>query len=422
MTIGQRISQKRKELALSQEALGEELGVSRQSIYKWESDAALPEIDKLIALSKRFGVSVGWLLGVEEPAPEPDPQEPAVEVNSELSETQLRMVKEIVEQYLAAQPKPKPRRKWLWVLIGFVVWIAVFSLIDRLDQINTQYNRLQMTVSNVEESVDSQINGISNRVEEILKAQNNLTADYGTEILRADLAHNNITFSMHATPKTYVDGMIAKFSAHNGNGANILSATSILNQKFSADITCELTDSITLSVVFIYPDGTHETPVLDTYEGLFSASLPYLTIHDYYLFGEEVPNGILTLDTVFVTTRKEGAKAFNGCPAAEITEVQLGVFRNKKLLGWATPTEQPSNYHGDYTDEQFWLLPNLTIENLTENDTLYIAALVTDSYGRQFMACDIPYIVQSDTSFDAPYLTYPSDGRYDPDPDNWTFD
>ena len=43
MTTGQRIAQKRKELELSQEALGAELGVSRQSIYKWESDAALPE-------------------------------------------------------------------------------------------------------------------------------------------------------------------------------------------------------------------------------------------------------------------------------------------------------------------------------------------------------------------------------------------
>ena len=38
MTTGQRIAQKRKELELSQEALGAELGVSRQSIYKWESD------------------------------------------------------------------------------------------------------------------------------------------------------------------------------------------------------------------------------------------------------------------------------------------------------------------------------------------------------------------------------------------------
>ena len=41
MTTGQRIAQKRKELGLSQEALGDRLGVTRQSIYKWESDLSL---------------------------------------------------------------------------------------------------------------------------------------------------------------------------------------------------------------------------------------------------------------------------------------------------------------------------------------------------------------------------------------------
>ena len=40
MTLGQRIAQKRKELGLSQEALGEQLGVSRQAIYKWESEVS----------------------------------------------------------------------------------------------------------------------------------------------------------------------------------------------------------------------------------------------------------------------------------------------------------------------------------------------------------------------------------------------
>ena len=75
LTIGQRIASRRKALGLSQIALGEEMGVSRQSISKWESDAAIPEIDKLIALSKLFGVSVGWLLGVEE--------SPAQEENAE---------------------------------------------------------------------------------------------------------------------------------------------------------------------------------------------------------------------------------------------------------------------------------------------------------------------------------------------------
>ena len=78
MTVGERIAQKRKELGLSQEGLGERLGVSRQAIYKWESNASLPEIDKLVALSRIFSVTVGWLLGVEEPAaPESSPARPA---------------------------------------------------------------------------------------------------------------------------------------------------------------------------------------------------------------------------------------------------------------------------------------------------------------------------------------------------------
>ena len=63
-TTGQRIAAHRRALGLSQEALGARLGVSRQAIYKWESDAAMPEIEKLVALSRLFGVSVGALLGV----------------------------------------------------------------------------------------------------------------------------------------------------------------------------------------------------------------------------------------------------------------------------------------------------------------------------------------------------------------------
>ena len=68
MTTGQRIAQKRKELGLSQEALGDRLGVTRQSIYKWESDSALPEFEKLVALGRLFDVSIGWWLGGEEPS------------------------------------------------------------------------------------------------------------------------------------------------------------------------------------------------------------------------------------------------------------------------------------------------------------------------------------------------------------------
>ena len=49
MNISDKIAILRKEKGLSQEALAEKLGVSRQSVSKWESGAALPDTDKIIA-------------------------------------------------------------------------------------------------------------------------------------------------------------------------------------------------------------------------------------------------------------------------------------------------------------------------------------------------------------------------------------
>ena len=72
MTLGQHIQFLRKKAGLSQEALGESLGVSRQAVSKWEADAAVPELDTLIAMSRLFGVGLGQLLQIEEPTTVPD--------------------------------------------------------------------------------------------------------------------------------------------------------------------------------------------------------------------------------------------------------------------------------------------------------------------------------------------------------------
>ena len=74
MTLGQRIQELRKQHNLSQEALGEKLGVSRQAISRWEMDGAVPEIDKLIAMGKLFGVSLNDLLQVETGPAGPEPK------------------------------------------------------------------------------------------------------------------------------------------------------------------------------------------------------------------------------------------------------------------------------------------------------------------------------------------------------------
>lgn len=62
MTFGDKLSRLRKQHNYTQEQLADILDVSRQSVSKWESDAAFPETDKLIKLSALFGCTVDYLL------------------------------------------------------------------------------------------------------------------------------------------------------------------------------------------------------------------------------------------------------------------------------------------------------------------------------------------------------------------------
>ena len=62
MTLGEKLAKLRKENNYTQEQLAEILGVSRQAISKWESDATYPETEKLIRLAKMYDCSLDYLL------------------------------------------------------------------------------------------------------------------------------------------------------------------------------------------------------------------------------------------------------------------------------------------------------------------------------------------------------------------------
>lgn len=66
MSIGQRIARERRNLNLTQEQLSEKLGVSRQTVSKWEQDIILVGTNKLIELCDILEVSIGYLLTGEE--------------------------------------------------------------------------------------------------------------------------------------------------------------------------------------------------------------------------------------------------------------------------------------------------------------------------------------------------------------------
>ena len=429
MTTGQKIAARRKELELSQEALGDKLGVSRQTVYKWGNDISLPDIDKLVALSRLFQVPVGWLLGVEE---EPEPQ------SVDFSPEQLKLLEEILGRYPRAEPEeltegqrkqveelvgrpPKKRRRWPWVLAVLVIAVGAWTLFQRLDQMEQQYYDLANSVGNITYSVNSQIGSITDRVEEVLKAQNDLTADYGTQLVSADLASNTVTFSLRAVPKTYTPGMSVIFLADNGEETLEFPAQEGENGTFTGEAACTLTDTITLSAVFVTGD-TRQTQLLDQYVDLYSDSLPQIDVNSLLSIFEveEYDQGdgsfVIPEEYVTVSDGQNGSTVsavWEQLGVSQLRKVEVGLFYNEKLVQWLTPCQKPSNYKG-FEDENFYRLDPVTL-TMEEGDMLEIAARGTDQYGRQWVALGGAFQVKDGE------LTHPDSYAIFSDPAHWDF-
>ena len=74
--LGERLYTLRKSRGLSQEQLAEKIGVSRQTISKWEGGLSTPDLENLMALADCFGVSLDALVGKEPPPPVPAAEPP----------------------------------------------------------------------------------------------------------------------------------------------------------------------------------------------------------------------------------------------------------------------------------------------------------------------------------------------------------
>ena len=359
---------------------------------------------------------MGWLLGVEEP---PEADAAPAEAGGGLTEAQLKMVEEMAGRYIAAQPAFRRRRRWPFVAAGLILCLVLFHLFDRLDRMDSQYVNLQNSLYRVESSVDGQIGSLSNRVEEILKAQNSLVADCDVELEAVDLAANTATFSVYAVPKTYVAGMTVEVLAENGETASDRlgkAGEESSNQRFSATLSVPLTDQITLSALLVLPDGTRQTQLLDQFEGLYSDSLPQVDVNSDLMWmaledGELVLNASSHERYVYIRERTPADARLT----AAVANVRVGLFKNQKLAAWAEPCEKPGSFHG-FEEFAFYQLPETRL-SLTPADTVQVAAVVTDVYGRVTVSQDVPYIL--DESGDA--LTWPDNSETDPDPAHWQY-
>lgn len=87
MELGEKIQSIRKDHHLSQSDLAEKLGVSRQSVSKWETGTAIPELSKLIQISEEFDISLDEMTGRKE---HPDPEERRSDVAENEQQTKMK--------------------------------------------------------------------------------------------------------------------------------------------------------------------------------------------------------------------------------------------------------------------------------------------------------------------------------------------
>ena len=99
MVLGDKIIRLRRQNGWSQEELAEQLGISRQSVSKWESGTSVPDLDKIIKLSGSFRVSTDYLLKEEsEEAERSIP--PYTEPDTAIQKAERKVSLEEVREYL----------------------------------------------------------------------------------------------------------------------------------------------------------------------------------------------------------------------------------------------------------------------------------------------------------------------------------
>lgn len=128
MTLGDKLSGLRKESNYTQEQLADLLGVSRQTISKWESDTAYPETEKLIKIGKLFDCSMDYLL-----------KEDVTEKNGVQESGFAEKVEEIGKKVMTDKNKGKVKKllKIIGILLAVILAIDLISMIVYFSVVGT---------------------------------------------------------------------------------------------------------------------------------------------------------------------------------------------------------------------------------------------------------------------------------------------
>lgn len=257
MTTGEKIAALRKGQGLSQEALGEKLGLSRQAVSKWEADQAVPTMDNLVELGRLFGVPVDTLLRPDATLPERQAAE-GVKISAEGLK-------------ISYAPVLTRKTKWfVWAisaLFAAAVLVSVLGLIAN-KELEEEVARLQTQV----QQLRLQVEDLQQKQEIVVPSEKDVTEAQG-DLVEWDLSYmldqndpEQMVITMSALPREVNEQEIPKFVIRSG--AENWSCETWLDGTYSGQKTIPICDHFSAYLVLTAPDGTVRNFLIGTETGV----------------------------------------------------------------------------------------------------------------------------------------------------------
>ena len=225
MTLGQNIQTARKAKGMSQEALAEKIGVSRQALGKWEKDTALPGLDNLQALAAELGTGVDALLGAQAESP----AAPAVTLDA-------------LRDLLAARDAEEKRRRRLWGGAAGAAFLVLAGLLAGTAlQYERQINALNQNYAAIQSSYAAQQADLSAQISELqdaVRMGETTVLDWRwmpADKLHRDAAGSWMPVQVQVTPRTAAAGTTARLAVRCGDDTRLYEMTAAPDGSFAAD-------------------------------------------------------------------------------------------------------------------------------------------------------------------------------------------
>jgi len=335
MTLGQHIQFLRKNAGLSQESLGEALGVSRQAVSKWEADGAIPELDTLIAMSRLFGISLGQLLQLEEPTHQQESEAKQAAIQNDRLEELLRSYTE------QNQTGHSRRRIAQWAAAGLGLCLLIgggLYAVNRITELQQNLYSLQSQISNLRSSVNQEINAITYRISEALEEQDNILADYSMAPVGIDIDRGALLYRLTASLKevnTASKGQfILNYTTTAGKNGTVETDT-LDGPQFDGSVWLPYNHHTDVMLLVTDPDGTQRTQKVDVI---------YDAHEDYYSLWGDAHTGYSTRplsdDEMNFTFDGTYMVFFPDVPKGldfdlSISEIKVELYHNDERIGQA---------------------------------------------------------------------------------------